>query len=77
MSSAARTPTFGNPIGPLVVPSSHMLLVMIASAEAKFAESRRKALNERGARIAAMNARKFREDRANDCRRYINAGDKP
>ncbi len=75
MSAAKHTPTLGNPIGPLFVPSSHMLRVMIERAEAKFDAARRKALNERGERIAAMNARKFREDREHN--RYINAGDRP
>jgi hypothetical protein len=58
-------------------PSSASLLSMIERAEAKFAESRRRALNERGERIAAMNARKFREEREHNARRYVNAGDRP
>ena len=61
----------------LVIPSSHSLLAMIARAEAKCAESRRNALNDRAYEAMAINSRKFREQRAHNARRYINAGDRP
>lgn len=60
-----------------VIPSGWHLLQQINAAEQKCADARRRALNERGERIAAMNARLFRESREHNCRRYVNAGDKP
>ena len=59
------------------IPSSWMLGKMIESAEAKFAASRERALRERAERAFAHNARVTRECREHNCRRYINAGDRP
>lgn len=59
------------------IPSSEQLLAMIASAEAKFAAAREKRLCDRAYEAMAINARKARERREQDCRRYVNAGDKP
>ena len=57
-------------------PSSTDLHNMIAAAEAKFAASRQQCLREQAERAFAYNARVIREQRANDVRRVVNAGDR-
>jgi hypothetical protein len=61
----------------LFIPSSEQLLAMIAGAEARFSEGRRQSLNERAERARRINEQTARERREYDCRRYVNAGDKP
>lgn len=59
------------------VPSSWLLDRMIASAEAKFAADRERALRERAERAHKLNGRVIREGREADARRYMYYGDKP
>jgi hypothetical protein len=61
----------------LFIPSGEQLLAMIASAEAKASEDRRQSLNERAERARRFNESVARDRREHDCRRYVNAGNKP
>jgi hypothetical protein len=61
----------------MVVPSSWALTQMIARAEAKFAADRERCLRDRAYEAQAINARKTREEREHNARRYLNAGVRP
>lgn len=58
-------------------PSSTMLLDMIKRAEAKADADIKRMREEHFERAVAINARKIREEREYNCRRYVNVGDKP
>lgn len=60
----------------MIVPSSWALTKMIERAEARFSANRENALRDRAYEAMAINARKTRERREHDARRYFNAGDR-
>jgi hypothetical protein len=62
---------------PHFTPSSTMLLDMIRRAEAKCDADIKRMREEHFERAVAINARKIREEREHNQRRYVYAGDRP